>query len=140
MEAPEKIYIHPDYTSLEQSKKLAEILPIESANMHYATWTILDGEFIVSPNQGNTIESLQEDFGSQIIPCWSLGALLNYLREIDLFPEIDADKSVVTMNINYYNEDEARLLAPIHNIKVKAESFIDACVEMIIKLHEQKLL
>lgn len=44
------------------------------------------------------------------------------------------------MNINYYNEEEASLLAPIHNIKVKAESFIDACYEMILKLHEQKVL
>jgi len=35
------------YTSLEQSKKLAEIFPLESADMHYATWTILDGEFKV---------------------------------------------------------------------------------------------
>ena len=73
-------------------------------------------------------------------PCWSLAALLNYLREIDFFPNIEADEHSVTMNINYYNEEEARPLAPIHNIKVKAESFIDACYEMIIKLHELNLL
>ena len=129
-----------DYTSIEQSKKLVKIMPIETANMHYATWTILDGEFIVSYNQGSTIKDLQEDFGEQIIPCWSLGALLNYLREIDFFPEIDADECSVTMNINYYDKEEASLLAPIHNIKVKADSFIDACYEMIIELHEQNLL
>ena len=69
------------YTDIEQSKKLAEILPIESADMHYATWTILDGEFIVSPNQGSTIKSLQEDYGNQIIPCWSLAALLEQFED-----------------------------------------------------------
>ena len=68
------------YTDLKQSKKLAEILPIESADMHYATWTILDGDFIVSPNQGSTIKSLQEDYGNQIIPCWSLAALQDIIK------------------------------------------------------------
>jgi hypothetical protein len=67
------------YTDLKQSKKLAEFLPLESADMHYATWTILDGNFIVSPNQGSTIKSLQEDYGNQIIPCWSLASLMNLL-------------------------------------------------------------
>lgn len=71
------------FTDIEQSKKLAEILPIESADMHYATWTILDNEFIVSPNQGNTIKSLQEDYGNQIIPCWSLAALLGVIKPIN---------------------------------------------------------
>lgn len=66
-------------TDLKQSKRLVEFLPIESADMHYSTWTILDGEFIVSPNYGQTIESMQEDYGNQIIPCWSLAALLEIL-------------------------------------------------------------
>ena len=70
------------YTDINQSKKLAEILPLESADMHYATWTILDGDFIVSPNQGSTIENLQEDYGNQIIPCWSLAALLSLLPKL----------------------------------------------------------
>ena len=69
------------YTDLEQSRILAEILPFESSDMHYATWTILDGDFIVSPNQGSTIEDLQEDYGEQIIPCWSLAALLSVIPQ-----------------------------------------------------------
>ena len=68
------------YTDLEQSKKLAEILPLESADMHYSTWVISNGEFIVSPNYGNTIEDLQEDYGNQIIPCWSLAALQDIIK------------------------------------------------------------
>lgn len=76
----------------------------------------------------------------KLIPCLSLAALLNYLREVDYFPEINVDEFEVTMLINYYNEDEARHLAPVHNIKVKAESFIDACVEIILNLHKLNLL
>ena len=116
------------FTSLEQSRKLADILSPESADMRYAPF-------------GDTHPWFWDDnlLEKGAIPCWSLAALLNYFREIDFFPEIDADECSVTMNINYYNEEEASLLAPIHNIKVKAESFIDACYEMIIKLHEQKL-
>ena len=67
-------------TSLEQSKKLIELgIDVNTADMHYATWTILNGEFIVSPNQGSTIEDLQEDYGNQIIPAWSLSALLELM-------------------------------------------------------------
>lgn len=43
------------YTDLVQSKKLAEILPLESADMHYITWAVIAGEFIVYQNQKSTI-------------------------------------------------------------------------------------
>lgn len=121
------------FTSLEQSKILAKILPLESADMHYATWAILDGEFIVSPNQGSTIKSLQEDYGNQIIPCWSLAALLSILpKEVRLVGStkdhywycecIDAHDS------NWYAGFES------------SDNPVDACYEMIVKLHEQNLL
>lgn len=116
------------YTDFEQSNKLAGILPIESADMYY--WcgiSIRIGSYM----------AMDKDLD---IPAWSLAALLNYLREIDFFPDIDADEHSVTMSINYYNEDEGKLLNPVHNIKVKAETFIDACFEMIEKLHTENLI
>ena len=112
------------YTDLEQSRKLAEILPLDSADMHYATWTILDSEFIASPNQGSTIENLQEDYGNQIIPCWSLSALLSVL------PSATLDSS----DDHYYR---------LHCMERFTEWYdnpVDACYEMIIKLYELKLL
>ena len=122
------------YTDLEQSKKLAEFLPLESADMWY--W-----EFPTAPTyNGYGYPMFHKGEDIRNVPCWSLAALLNYLREIDFFPEIEADEHGVTMSINYYDEEEARLLAPVHNIKVKAESFIDACVEMILKLKENNNL
>lgn len=126
------------YTNIEQSKILAEILPIESADIHYLTYSMYEeycDEIVYTANLGKP-----GMYDKCCIPCWSLAALFNYLREVDYFPEINADEFEVTMSINYYNEDEARSLAPTHNIKVKAESFIDACYVMIFTLNEQKLL
>ena len=125
------------FTDIEQSKKLVEILPTESADMCLNISVYKNMPPLMTPyskfdeffNMGPT-----PDF---LIPCWSLAALLNYFREIDFFPTIDADEHSVTMSIIYYNEEEGKLLNPVHNIKVKAESFIDACVEMILKLNEQ---
>ena len=112
------------YTDLEQSKKLAEILPLESADMHYATWTILDGEFIVFPNQGSTIENLQEDYGNQIIPCWSLAALLSVYPMV-----VGRDMGMYCCWQNSKNLHSRHYDNPV-----------DACVEMILKLHELNLI
>lgn len=116
------------FTDIEQSKKLAEILPIESADMFY--WC---GDKI----KLGSYMAMDKDLD---IPAWSLAALLNYLREIDFFPEIDADEHGVAMSIDYYDEDEGKLLNPVHNIEVKAENFIDACYEMIIKFKENNII
>jgi len=123
------------YTDLPQSKVLAKILPLESADMHYATWTILDGEFIVSPNQGSTIKSMQEDYGNQIIPCWSLTALLSVL------PKIDAEEPMVR-KLYYANEPKERYICQysLTNMTSEYGNPVDACVAMIIKLHEREIL
>ena len=132
------------YTDLEQSKILAEFLPIESADMFYneepdETYSknIVNTKYPMVIREGQ--KYYLEEYG---IPCWSLAALLNYLREIDSFPEIDADEFAVTMNISYFYHDvenECRL-EHMDSINVKEETFIDACVEMILKLHELNLL
>lgn len=129
------------YTDKKQSKKLAEILPIESADMHYVTWTILEnGEFVVSMNQTDTIESLQEEYGKQIIPCWSLTALL------DVLPVSCDDGQHCFALINPNPNDKTEWLCAYEDCKgdlimeCYADNSIDACYEMILKLHELKLL
>ena len=57
------------YTDLEQSKKLAEFLPLESADMFY---TLIDQGLYLEVKQG--IEPSKDD-----IPCRSLAALLGVL-------------------------------------------------------------
>lgn len=142
-------------TSIEQSKKLLSLgLDPSTADMYYHYVLPKSDKLHHVPdvgeptnalnwyNKGYTLNGKKEplELKDFCIPSWSLAALLNYLREIDFFPEIDANEITVTMSINYYNEAEAQPLAPIHNIEVKAESFIDACYEMIVKLHELNLL
>ena len=62
------------YTDLEQSKKLAEILPLESADMCYSN----DGTAIkIDANSYNVRKLMWEDV--QLIPCWSLAALLEII-------------------------------------------------------------
>lgn len=118
------------FTDIKQSAQLALLLPAASADMRW----------YYKYNEGDKPQLDICNGSRYYIPCWSLAALFNYLREIDFFPEIDADEVAVIMSINYYNKEEGSLLAPVHNIKIKAESFIGACYEMILKLHEEKIL
>ena len=127
------------YTDVNQSKILAEILPLESADMHYSTWTIVseDGEFIVSVSQQDeTIEELQKEYGNQIIPCWSLAAL------IDVLPNFIGDYGkclyydIGGYYCGYMVDGDFMLTIEETN----ADNQIDACFEMIIKLNEQKIL
>lgn len=126
------------YTDLEQSKELAKFLPLESADMCYSTWAIVseDGEFIVSVNQqGETIEELQKEYGNQIIPCWSLAALLECLNKI---------KPQVYTPILFPSEGKWILQFAEYShgnvCEVSCDNPVDACYEMILKLHEQNLL
>lgn len=116
------------YTNIEQSKRLSEILPIDNADMCWVTdeieplWGVLEVE-----------SEPDDDF--YVIPCWSLAALLEALpqRIHDLY-ELELGKLYPTKGwyvvYNYAGID----------YYVKNSNLIDACVEMIIKLHEDKLL
>lgn len=129
--------MNKSFTDIEQSKKLAKILPLESADMWHHGFFNPRRMCKIEYNPPAPYHSVTHQWDC---PCWSLAALLNYLREIDFFPKIEVDKHSVTMNISYYNEDEGKLLKPVHEISTEAENFIDACYEMIIKLKEQNLL
>ena len=92
------------YTDLEQSKKLAEVLPTESADMFCAD--VFDKEkethsynfHILSTWGCNTFEDLKdrENKFVRFIPAWSLAALLDVLPlETELHKQSDG-------NIIYY--------------------------------------
>ena len=109
------------YTNIEQSRKLAEILPLESADMCY----IQD-----KPNIGFLQEEYKE-FGDTILqdyyPCWSLSALLNALPN-----NCGVNKEEDNFVASYLISDECGAYTKTNPI--------DACVEMIIHLHEDKML
>lgn len=128
------------YTDIEQSRKLAEILSIESADMCFNISQRTNMPPLMTPyckfkeffNMGET-----PDF---LIPCWSLAALLNYMREIDYFPDILADEYSVEMSVIYYDDEEGNTLHPLHKISVEEETFVDAVVNLIVKLKEKDLI
>ena len=124
------------YTNLEQSQKLAEILPIESADGFYEAqhnhltdkW-----EYILFTDNKWASEEV-------VIPCWSLATLLDYLAKKDCFPEITYTGTCYLMDVNFYDDEESKLLHPIHFIRTEGKFLVDACVEMINKLKENNLL
>ena len=112
------------FTSLKQSKKLAEILPLESADMYYD---------VNSYGVRTTPEVLMTSIvRKKDIPCWSLAALLNILPdESDIIKgkvDVEDDKYMCTTCV------KEELITAFGNNPV------DACYKMILKLHEQKLL
>ena len=123
------------YTDIEQSKKLAEILPIESADMN---WHEL-------PSIGLFVRAFpyKHDNGATegIFPCWSLAALLEQLP----YELCDDDGNSLYLQIN--KEDDVYQLVytdphgDFESIETdRYEHFVDACYEMILKLHELKML
>lgn len=86
------------YTNLEQSKKLAKILPVESADMYYPNR--IDMEY----QSALPIEfKLGNPLLSQEIPCWSLAVLLDILPETieDEFAEYDLEIDMIYKKPKY---------------------------------------
>lgn len=136
------------HTDLKQSKMLAEILSLESADMFCAD--VFDKEkethsynfHILSTWGCNTFEELKDRENRFVcfIPCWSLVALLEQLKsEIIL-----ENKQILFLHFNKYNDInyEIRYTNSWSGevLITKADNLVDACVEMIIKLKEKGLL
>ena len=112
------------YTDLEQSKKLAEILPLESADMHY--WLAWRGgiseEYKNIPKVGIPNKYKRRKY--LWCPCWSLAALLNVL------PSSTLDSS----------DNHRYRFRCMERYTEWYDNAIDACVAMIERLHELKML
>ena len=103
------------YTSIEQAKKLIEFLPLKSADMYYSDWKRMTKDIRIAHVGSGEIGDL---------PCWSLSALLSVL------PSASLDNS----------DDHHFRLHCMEKFTEWYDNPIDACVAMIEKLHEQKLL
>ena len=121
------------YTDLEQSKKLAEILPLESADNYYS-WH--DERYYVVNKDCPYPYSLKAK-----IPCWSLASLLEQLH----YEVCDDDGYSTYLQINKDDDmyqleytDPSEILESIETDRY--EHFVDACYEMILKLNELKML
>ena len=109
------------YTDIELSKKLSKILPIESADMCYR---------IVAYNPNDTHVYQAYCFAGTLesdIPCWSLSAL------IELTDECRMEKTP----LDHTGEFTYSFVDDYYNIRTyEADNPVDACCEMLIKLHE----
>ena len=122
------------YTDLEQSKRLAEILSSESADM-------MHDRLVVIPFNDGTLT-----------PCWSLAALLGVLPdEISMGEgyqnkyEIDIRRYYGGNNITLYQiayGNNKGSSGSWHDMisTSEQEKFVDVCYEMILKLHKLNLL
>ena len=126
-----------NYTDLEQSKKLAKILPLESADMWYhghgSPWES-EREY---DNDACPFHSMRPNWDK---PSWSLAALLEEIPEVICFD----DESDYTLEIlkegGFYYLSYGNSLE-YGKIEIEPqENFVDTCVAMIGLLHERKLL
>ena len=104
------------YTDIEQSKKLEEILPLESADMYWFRNNVETPK--IFPN------NMMKDSVSVTLPCWSLAALLNVLQGYTLMNNVFSEKIALWRREN----------------SVEYNNPIDACYEMILKLNDMKML
>ena len=126
------------FTSIEQSKKLAEILPIESADMAYIP--------SAEDDEGNTLytaeyksEIVIDEDDKDIINCWSLAALLEIIpKDIEGLNRLRIDIDNVDFSIWYDDLKGYGVNDKLPDITLKEP--VDACVEMIVKLKEKGLI
>lgn len=116
------------YTDLEQSKKLAEILPLESADMGWY--------YSRNPQAARNQMWVGTKAENADILCWSLAALFEIIpKELKPSVAIDGNNNWLT----YCDADELSKV-DYSNLFMHNKELIDACYEMILKLHELKML
>ena len=133
------------FTDIEQSKKLAKILPIESADMFLA----LNG---TQPVMSKYIDDGFVTADNTAIPCWSLAALLEVLPseiskgekfaddyQIDI-RKYDGESNTTWYQIAYGNNRGSS--GEWHDMinTGEKENLIDCCFQMVLKLKEKNLL
>lgn len=123
------------FSDLEQSKKLAEILPLESADNVIVLFGSREGtKTVVMPKE--TLDVIRTPFSDirETTMCWSLAALLNVLP----------NRLQIVLAINDFHGDrkEKYVIGSVEhdNYDCYADNLVDTCVAMVEKLHNLKLL
>lgn len=120
-------------TSIEQSKKLIELgIDVNTADMF---WDTAEPDKRKKPLVGL---SEYYDMEHWIVPAWSLSALLKFIpkhiKNVNVL-RIDIDEKDFSI---WYDEIGCGVNIELPDITM--ENPVDACVEMIIRLHELNLL
>ena len=118
------------YTDIEQSRKLAEILSPESADCFW-DYDDLQKYHRISWFEDSFNKESQLRLNENNVCAWSLAALMNVLPRVDIEKELwSSDK--YDFRVKAYIDDGY--------VGDWFDNPVDACYEMIIELHEQKLL
>lgn len=140
------------YTDLEQSKKLAKILPIGTSDMiYFGIHQGMDGKYYMSgTNTEDDIVPIYKNFCIKVfakttasdvinqLPCWSLAALLGVLPGNIEFKDDKYYLRFMKDYVEYANDEISITGRCLHT--TGNNNLVDACYEMIIKLHELKML
>lgn len=112
-------------TDLHQARVLADILPLESADMHYAFSAIAGESFQEVVDASATLLPGNKNKRFPFECACSLSALLDYLS---------ANFRVTIKYLDNHWELDCRVQI------MYSKELVDACYEMVLKLYEQKLL
>ena len=123
------------YTDIEQSKKLAEILPLESADMWYSYYGDSKYNHTIAYKGEQWFLCQTRNSSHSDIPAWSLAALLNILPvsihdNTDEYSQLEFSK----ISVAYHDINDGIKAGSIK------DNLVDACYEVILKLHGLNLL
>ena len=131
------------YTTLKQSKELAKILPLDTADMCYKCLGEDPYDVCLRPYSEwkEVYKGLLVDKEVDVIPCWSLAALLSIIPQ-----EIFDGEYIINITEGWdnkwiltYDHHENRNHS-YYTLSIGADNLVDACVEMIIRLNELNML
>lgn len=145
------------FTTIEQSRKLVEILPLESADMRYGhiapyefSDRMYDGGYDKVPYPKDFLklcaDFCEEDIYDGSLHCWSLAALCNILPNTEHISTTLSRGGWKIEPVEYIDkwfceyEDEVDEDIPCKGFTVSADNPVDACVAMVEKLHKLNLL
>ena len=138
-------------TDIDQSKKLAEILPPETADMHYNNLSV-KGVNYVDPfhtdlmSYKDAVKTLCDYKKAnplfEVLPCWSTQALLDEIPyQIINESEEDLTLHIEKEELQYHLRYENECTGASYEIETETyDDLIDACFEMIVKLKEKYLI
>jgi hypothetical protein len=111
------------YTDLEQSKRLEEFLPLESADMYWD---------LISKDKYARVNNIGHCLGRYCIYAWSLAALF------DILPD---DTNIIKDKSDTENEKYMCTVGVKDDIiSTFGKNPVDVCYKMILKLNELKML
>lgn len=123
------------YTDITQSKKLAEFLPFESADMCHKCIGEDPYDVCLRPYSEwrEEYKGLLVAKEVDVIPCWSLAALLDIIRKTIGGYSMDCASKNIVMSVELGDKPW----------KLETDTYsneIDNCYDMILKLYEEGLI